>query len=76
MQIIADYREQRSGMIEQLEGSGVHVNIKTLAHGDYVLSDDIIIERKTGHDLVVSIVDGRLFSQVADLKKITYHRCC
>ena len=70
MYITADHREKKSGLIELLEESGFHVEVKTLAHGDYLFSDDVVIERKTAHDLIVSIIDGRLFSQIAAMKKI------
>ncbi len=69
MQIVADHREKKSGLIKLLEESGFQVKVKALAHGDYVISDEVVIERKTAHDLIVSIIDGRLFSQVAALKK-------
>ena len=35
-----------------------------LATGDYLLDDQVLIERKTVGDLRESLVDGRLFSQV------------
>ena len=38
---------------------------RDLPVGDYVLSDRVIAERKTGTDLAASIKDRRLFEQVA-----------
>ena len=32
--------------------------------GDYVLSDRVVVERKTGPDLAASIKDRRLFEQI------------
>lgn len=41
---------------------------KELHIGDYQISEDIIFERKTWDDLYSSIIDGRLFNQLKDLK--------
>jgi ERCC4-type nuclease len=35
---------------------------------DYLLSDRVAVERKTGSDFVSSIIDGRLFNQLSELK--------
>src|SRR3712207_8568162 len=35
--------------------------------GDYVLSDRVVVERKTGADLAASIKDRRLFEQIERL---------
>jgi len=37
--------------------------------GDFVISDDICVERKTIKDFVNSIIDGRLFPQLIQLKQ-------
>ncbi len=44
------------------------MTISTLAHGDYLLDNRLTIERKTARDFLVSIIDMRLFKQVANLK--------
>lgn len=41
---------------------------KELHIGDYQISEDIIFERKTWDDLYSSIIAGRLFNQLKDLK--------
>ncbi|MBR9680903.1 MAG: DEAD/DEAH box helicase [Candidatus Altiarchaeota archaeon] len=43
--------------------------IKRIEIGDFIISDRVAIERKTSQDFVSSIVDGRLFDQVAKLKE-------
>jgi Fanconi anemia group M protein len=43
------------------------VKVKQLEVGDYVLSDDIIVERKTAEDFLQSMIDGRLFSQLLSM---------
>jgi ERCC4-type nuclease len=40
-----------------------------LPAGDYVLSDRLVVERKTGADLAASIKDRRLFEQVRRLRE-------
>lgn len=67
MQIIVDYRERSSGLIELLQES-LEVEIRYLPHGDYLLNGRIIVERKTARDFLISIVDQRLFRQTAKLK--------
>ena len=46
---------------------GVFVDYEQLAVGDYIVSSETIIERKTIHDLINSVYDGRLFIQCSDL---------
>jgi Fanconi anemia group M protein len=41
-----------------------------LSVGDYQITDDIVIERKTLADLNASIIDGRIFDQLEDLLSI------
>jgi len=62
--IIADTREHRSGIAKRLQKiEGVEVVVKDLDIGDYQVSDQCVIERKTASDFVLSLVDGRLLSQ-------------
>jgi len=69
MHIAVDFREKASGIVDNLIGQGVSVDVKHLDHGDYLINDTVTIERKTGNDFIVSIIDGRLFNQIAALKK-------
>src|SRR5215217_7138345 len=62
--ILVDHRELRSGIPGALKRAGVPVAAAQLPAGDYVLSDRLIVERKTGADLAASIKDRRLFEQV------------
>jgi fanconi anemia group M protein len=72
--ITIDMREQRSGLTQRLENSEiVTVQYADLAVGDFLLSDDVVVERKEATDFVMSIFDQRLFSQVAQMKA-TYLR--
>jgi Fanconi anemia group M protein len=62
--VYVDVRESLL-LVEELKRLGCRVNIKKLSIGDYVVSSDIVIERKTVDDFVKSIIDGRLFKQLA-----------
>lgn len=67
--IYADTREGNSKVIRHLNEMDLEVEIKTMAVGDYQISDEVIIERKTAKDFVDSILDKRLFKQANDLRE-------
>jgi len=67
--IIADDRERNSGVIDYLKDLGARVYIRRLELGDYIVSEDVIIERKNANDFISSIIDKRLFEQAIALKK-------
>jgi len=69
--IIVDRAETRSGIPDLLQKKhGLIVEMAELDSGDYVLSEEggIAVERKDRNDLVGSIMDGRLFPQLAKMK--------
>lgn len=67
--ILVDDRETRSGVAQNLSlMDTVTANTQTLAVGDYIVSEDIAIERKTTEDFLDTIVDERsIFEQIGDL---------
>ncbi len=67
--IVVDERERPSGIPDFLRAAGASVDFAQLAVGDYVVSPDVAVERKTVHDLVSSIYDGRLYVQCSELVK-------
>jgi len=69
LKITADYREKSSGLIDLLKDRGVVVELKSIPCGDYIINDTITIERKTANDFLISIINGRLFRQLLNLKK-------
>ena len=69
MRITVDYRERASGLQELIRERDVFVEVKPLSFGDYIINDSITIERKTARDFLISIIDGRLFTQLSNLKK-------
>lgn len=65
-----DFREKDSGVAMELEQAyGVKTAFESLTSGDYIIDNHIAVERKTGSDFVLSIIDGRLFKQAEALKK-------
>lgn len=66
--ILADMRESRCPVLPRLTELGAQVRVGALETGDYILSGQIAVERKTAVDFVSSILDGRLFNQAGKLK--------
>jgi Fanconi anemia group M protein len=64
-----DYRERNAELPRLLRIAGFEVVTKHLPLCDYAIDQTIYIERKTGHDLAISIIDGRLFRQASRMKK-------
>jgi len=68
VKVFADYREKGSGVIKELIELGAKMNLEALESADYVLSNRVGVEFKTQGDFVDSILDGRLLSQVKELR--------
>lgn len=69
IKIIVDHREKGSKIIKLLLEQDVELDLKTLEVGDYLLSEDVVVEYKTKKDFVDSIIDGRLLQQARSLVK-------
>ena len=69
IEIHADYREKGSGVLKKLSELGVDLSLEKLEVGDYLISDNLVIEFKTVPDFVDSLIDKRLFTQVKSMKK-------
>lgn len=69
VRIVIDEREKNSGIPDLLKNVGATIEFAQLNVGDYIVSTEIAIERKTVRDLVSSIYDGRLFIQCSNLNK-------
>ena len=67
--IIVDYRERATDIINLLKINGFNIVIDDLPVGDYQIGN-IIIERKSMNDFVVSLIEGRLFNQLKRLKDL------
>lgn len=69
IRIIADYREEPSGIPGLLRKKRVNVEMEALGSGDYSINGKIMVERKTKEDFVQSLITNRLFSQCQKIKK-------
>jgi len=67
--IFVDKRELASGIADYFNQYESVLNEKMLPCGDYILSDRIVVERKTAKDFIQSIIDRRLFQQLANMKE-------
>jgi DNA excision repair protein ERCC-4 len=67
IRIVVDERERSSRIPGLLRQAGAVTDFAHLKVGDYVISAETAIERKTIHDLLNSIYDGRLLVQCSEL---------
>jgi DNA excision repair protein ERCC-4 len=61
--VVVDVREFRSSLPSLLHGRNIVIVPCMLTVGDYILSPNICIERKSIKDLISSFKDGRLYAQ-------------
>ena len=73
LHIQVDTRE-KGKIIKRLEGlEGVTLEFTEMDLGDYLLPGDMIVERKSATDLILSVVDKSLWDKVAKLKSQHEH---
>jgi DNA excision repair protein ERCC-4 len=65
--VVVDERERKSRIPDLLRQAGTTIDFAQLKVGDYIVSPETAIERKTIQDLINSIYDGRLFVQCSQL---------
>jgi len=70
--ITIDHREKPSHVPSLLEAEGADISFSTLEAGDYLVNNEVLIERKTAVDFVQSILSGRLFKQCSKLRKTRF----
>lgn len=70
--IIVDSREANTAakIVKGLREHGVNVKIEALEKGDYILSDECAVERKTVQDFVYTLTRRYLFEQLFKLKEV------
>ncbi|WP_457920140.1 ERCC4 domain-containing protein [Candidatus Lokiarchaeum ossiferum] len=66
--ILVDSRETASSVTRELAERNANVSIQKLPTGDYIISEQCGIERKSIPDFISSIKDGRLFNELQRLK--------
>ncbi|NXY02616.1 XPF endonuclease, partial [Pteruthius melanotis] len=65
--IIVDMREFRSELPSLIHRRGIDIEPVTLEVGDYILTPDICVERKSISDLIGSLNNGRLYAQCVSM---------
>ena len=60
LQVIVDMREFRSALPSIIYRRGMNVEPITLEVGDYILTPEMCVERKSVSDLISSLASGRL----------------
>lgn len=68
VKIVVDHREYRSNVVRNLAVKETFVEPQQLDVGDYVLSSRIGVERKNVDDFLASLIEGKLFKQMAQLR--------
>ena len=68
IRIIIDHRESRSPVMRFLSQKDIAVEPQQLDVGDYIISARIGVERKTVDDFLNSLIDGKLFVQMKNLR--------
>ena len=67
-QLAVDHSEGRAALLDAARRSGMFdVRMTDLTTGDYLIDNEVLVERKTIGDFVASLIDGRLFPQAARL---------
>ncbi len=69
IKITADHREQASGIPNLLLKENVELSLTNMKAGDYLLNKQLLIERKTKEDLILSLIYNRIFGQCKKLKQ-------
>ena len=69
LHVVVDVREFMSSLPSILHQSAFKLMPVTLEVGDYVLSPDICVERKSVPDLIGSLQSGRLYNQAESMSK-------
>jgi DNA excision repair protein ERCC-4 len=67
--VVVDMREFRCSLPSLLNLSGMRVVPVQLAVGDYIVTKELCVERKSTSDLWGSLISGRLFTQAESMLK-------
>ena len=71
--IVADAREMNGTVVRHWHGyagnfAELQLESRELEYGDYLLGNDIVIERKSSTDFMLSVMDNQLYGNIAKLK--------
>jgi len=65
--MVMDHREMASGLARELHRKGIRLTAEQLPVGDFLISANVGVERKTTEDFLGSLIEGKLFGQVRAL---------
>lgn len=68
IKIIIDHRELKTPVAKHLYEQ-VQLDTQQLQVGDFILSNEVVVEKKLTKDFTASLLDGRLFTQAVELKR-------
>jgi len=68
-EVVVDQREMPSAVVEELIRIGLRVRPEPLSEGDYIISDRMVVERKSAQDFADSLIDGRMFDQISRMRE-------
>eukprot|EP00095_Tigriopus_kingsejongensis_P010571 snap_masked-scaffold1137_size60140-processed-gene-0.6 protein:Tk10571 transcript:snap_masked-scaffold1137_size60140-processed-gene-0.6-mRNA-1 annotation:"dna repair endonuclease xpf" len=67
--VIVDMREFRSELPSLIHRRGIDIEPVTIEVGDYILTPEICVERKSISDLIGSLQNGRLYNQATSMTR-------
>nr|XP_005591344.2 DNA repair endonuclease XPF [Macaca fascicularis] len=67
--VVVDMREFRSELPSLIHRRGIDIEPVTLEVGDYILTPEMCVERKSISDLIGSLNNGRLYSQCVSMSR-------
>ncbi|KAL1491136.1 hypothetical protein ABEB36_011778 [Hypothenemus hampei] len=67
--VIVDMREFRSDLPSLIHKRGLDIEPLTISVGDYILTPEICVERKSVSDLISSLNSGRLYQQCLQMQR-------
>tara|TARA_Y100000310_G_C20699883_1_gene828728 strand:- start:3651 stop:5888 length:2238 start_codon:yes stop_codon:yes gene_type:complete len=68
--IVCDHREKGNIVVKSLMEMGISVRLAQLKLADYIVGGKVAVELKKVDDFVGSLLDGRLLSQVKELRDL------
>ena len=71
--VIAIDKQEPQELVDEIRKLKVEVDYKKLGVGDVLIGDEDVWERKTMSDFVGSLVDGRIWEQLRNMKKNYKH---
>ncbi|CAG5130690.1 unnamed protein product [Candidula unifasciata] len=74
--VIVDMREFRSELPSLIHRRGIEIEPVTIEVGDYILTPDICVERKSVSDLIGSLNNGRLYQQALSMCRFYKRPVC